>query len=103
LYATSDFVLYPLLTGNTAYAPLRDFVPVVGVSRRPLLLVTHPSLGFKSARDLIAAAKAKPGTITFESSGVGSVEHLAGHLFQKLTRPNSCTCPTRAARRESSP
>ncbi len=86
LYATSDFVLYPLLTGNTAYSPLRDFVPVVGVSRRPLLLVTHPSLGFKSARDLVAAAKAKPGTITFESSGVGSVEHLAGHLFQKLTR-----------------
>jgi tripartite-type tricarboxylate transporter receptor subunit TctC len=85
LYATSDLVLYPLLTGNTTFAPLRDFVPVIGVSRRPLLLVTTPSLGFKSARDLVAAAKAKPATITFESSGVGSVEHLAGHLFQKLT------------------
>lgn len=85
LYATSDLVLYPLLTGNTTFAPLRDFVPVVGVSRRPLLLVTNPSLGFKSARDLIAVARAKPATITFESSGVGSVEHLAGHLFQKLT------------------
>ncbi|MBK8015465.1 MAG: tripartite tricarboxylate transporter substrate binding protein [Betaproteobacteria bacterium] len=85
LYATSDLILYPLLTGSTAFAPLRDFVPVIGVSRRPLLLVAQPSLGFKSARDLVAAAKARPGTITFESSGVGSVEHLAGHLFQKLT------------------
>jgi len=85
LYATTDLILYPLLTGSRAYDPLRDFVPVAGVSRRPLLLVVPPSLGFRNVRDLLAAAKARPNALAFESSGVGSVEHLAGHRFQKLT------------------
>lgn len=85
LYATTDLILYPLLTGSRAYDPLKDFVPVAGVSRRPLLLVVPPSLGFRNVRDLLGAAKARPNALAFESSGVGSIEHLAGHLFQKLT------------------
>lgn len=84
LYATTDLILHPLLTGAASYDPLRDFVPVVGVSRRPLVLVAPAAAGFRSVSELVAAARAKPDAVAYESSGVGSVEHLTAHLFGKV-------------------
>lgn len=84
LYGTTDLVMYPALRRNVAYDPLKDFTPVVGTSKRALLLVVQPALGLSSLQQLVASAKAKPGELTYESSGVGSIEHLAAEVFQKV-------------------
>jgi tripartite-type tricarboxylate transporter receptor subunit TctC len=84
LYATTDLILQPLLTGSAGHDPVRDFAPVVGVSSRPLVLVVPAAGGLRSVDELAAAARARPDTVTYESSGVGSVEHLTAYLFGKL-------------------
>ncbi len=85
LYSTSDLVMYPALHRNVSYRPLKDFAPITALQTRALVLVTHPSLGVKTVQELVALAKAKPGQLNFESSGFGSVEHLAAEVFQHQT------------------
>jgi len=60
---------------------LSAFDTVALIGNVPNVLVAHPSLPFKSAKDLVAAAKAKPGAISYASSGNGTSPHLAGELF----------------------
>ena len=82
LIATTAFVINPTLYKKVNYEPLRDFAPVsLGISF-PYLLVVHPSLPAKNVRELIALAKARPGQITFASSGSGQANHLAGEMFK---------------------
>jgi tripartite-type tricarboxylate transporter receptor subunit TctC len=64
------------------YDPVKDFVHVVLLGTSPNILVASAKSGFKSAADLIAAAKAKPGTVTFASAGIGSSSHMAGERFR---------------------
>ena len=71
--------LYPQLPFN----PVKDLVPVSLTSWGQLLLVTHPGSGFKTARELIAAAKAKPGKLNYASPGVGTPHHMSMELFKK--------------------
>jgi tripartite-type tricarboxylate transporter receptor subunit TctC len=70
--------LYPKLD----YHPARDFVSVVPLGTSPNVLVVSPSSGFRTARDLIAAAKAKPGALNFSSVGVGTATHLSAERFR---------------------
>ena len=71
--------IYPKLTYDT----LRDFAPVALVASTPLILVVHPSLPARSAKELVALARARPGQINYASSGNGSTVHLAGELLQR--------------------
>jgi tripartite-type tricarboxylate transporter receptor subunit TctC len=64
------------------YDTLSDFTPVIPLGKTPTVLVTAPAKGYRSAGDLIAAAKAKPGTMNFASAGIGSVSHLAAERFR---------------------
>jgi tripartite-type tricarboxylate transporter receptor subunit TctC len=81
----------PPLTINAAlykdmrYDPSGAFAPVALIASVPIVLVVHPSLGINSVQELIARAKAKPGTIFFGSSGNGSTNHLAGELLKSVT------------------
>ena len=68
--------LYPI-----KFHPLNDFTPVIWVARGPYVIVVHPSLPVKSTRELIALAKARPGQITYGSSGQGAIVHLTTELF----------------------
>jgi tripartite-type tricarboxylate transporter receptor subunit TctC len=70
--------LYPHLT----YDPARDFAAVVPLGITPNVLVVSPAKGFKSAADLVAAAKARPGALNFSSVGVGSATHLSAERFR---------------------
>jgi tripartite-type tricarboxylate transporter receptor subunit TctC len=76
---------------NAAVSPhlnfdfVRDFSPIMLVSTIPNLLVVNPSLGVKSVQELIALGKAKPDSLSFGSSGVGTGTHLAAELFKVLT------------------
>jgi tripartite-type tricarboxylate transporter receptor subunit TctC len=70
--------LYPQLP----FDPVKDLTPVTLTSWGQLLLVTHPKTGFKTAGELIAAAKRRPGAINYASPGVGTPHHLAMELFK---------------------
>ena len=73
------------LYANKPYALMRDLVPVAPIVDSDLVLVVHPSVPAKSMAELIALAKAKPGTLNFGSSGPGSNYHMAGELLKNLT------------------
>jgi len=67
---------------KVAYDPLTDFTPLSYVCTTGLVLIVNPELDVKNVQELIALAKAKPGQLSYASSGVGSVHHLAGELFK---------------------
>jgi tripartite-type tricarboxylate transporter receptor subunit TctC len=69
------------LYARLPYNPARDFAPVSLIGTATILLVVNPAVPAKSVRELIALAKAKPGQLTFASSGNGSVSHLTGAYF----------------------
>jgi tripartite-type tricarboxylate transporter receptor subunit TctC len=81
--ASSDtpLVVNPWLYEKLPYQPLRDFVPVATLVRFPGMLAVHPSLRAHSVAELIALAKAKPGSLAYASAGVGNFSHLAMELF----------------------
>lgn len=64
------------------YDTLRDFTPISQLMSAPSVLVASPSYPVNSVKDVIAAAKAKPGTVTYASSGAGGSPHLAGALLE---------------------
>ncbi|MFZ4408231.1 MAG: tripartite tricarboxylate transporter substrate binding protein [Paracraurococcus sp.] len=66
------------------YALMRDFVPVAAISMAVHVLAVHPSLGVRSVAELIARARAAPGSIDFASSGPGTPYHIAGEVFASL-------------------
>jgi tripartite-type tricarboxylate transporter receptor subunit TctC len=71
--------LYPQLP----FDPVKDLVPVSLTSWGQLILVTPPSTGFKTAGDLVAAAKAHPGKLNYASPGVGTPHHMSMELFKQ--------------------
>jgi tripartite-type tricarboxylate transporter receptor subunit TctC len=71
-----------ILHKSLPYDALRDLQPVAMFGVQPSVLVVSPSKGFKTAADLVAAAKAKPGELNFASAGVGSASHIAGERFR---------------------
>ena len=81
----------PPLTINAAlykslpFDPAKAFAPVALIASVPIVLAVHPSLGVKDVKELVALAKAKPGTINFGSSGIGTTNHLAGELLKSKT------------------
>ena len=64
----------------------KDFAPITLAGLTPFILVTHPSVAAKDLRELIALAKAKPGRLSFGSSGAGTASHLAGELFKSMAQ-----------------
>lgn len=71
------------LFAKLPYDSLRDFTPVGVIGLVPVVMVAHPSTGFKSVQDLIKAAKANPGKINFASSGNGTAGHMATEMFAR--------------------
>jgi tripartite-type tricarboxylate transporter receptor subunit TctC len=73
------------LVPSKPFKLMRDFVPVASVLTSEMVMVVHPSVGVSTVKEFIALAKAKPGTLNYASSGVGSNYHMAGELFKTLT------------------
>jgi tripartite-type tricarboxylate transporter receptor subunit TctC len=84
LGTSSTHAIAPSLYRKLPYNPARDFVPVTLVGKATILLVVNPSVPARSVRELIALAKAKPGELTYASSGNGSISHLTGAYFASL-------------------
>jgi tripartite-type tricarboxylate transporter receptor subunit TctC len=83
--ATISQPINAAVTPHLNFDFVRDFSPIVLVSTIPNLLVVNPSLGVKTVQELIALGKAKPDSLAFGSSGVGTGTHLAAELFKVLT------------------
>jgi tripartite-type tricarboxylate transporter receptor subunit TctC len=82
--ATISQPINAAITPRLNFDFVKDFAPIVLVSTIPNLLVVNPSLGVKTVPELIALAKAKPDSLSFGSSGVGTGTHLAAELFKVL-------------------
>src|SRR5262245_20019328 len=77
----STHTITPSIYAKLPYHPLRDFAAVAPVASSPLIMVAHPSVGVRSAKELIALAKKRPG-ITCGNAGVGTVTHMAAEKFR---------------------
>ena len=91
--APPDGYTYTLIAGSYSvnpaiyklnFDPVNDITPVIQLSAGPLLIVSHPTLPAKTAKDLIAIAKSKPGNLLYASSGQGSIVHLATEYFADM-------------------
>jgi len=85
LGSTPNYTTAPFLYAQLPYDAARDFVPVIGVATVPNVLVVTPSLPVRSVQELVAYAKAHPGTLSYSSVGKGSTQHLAAQLFETMT------------------
>ena len=85
LTAGISFSINVSIFPKLSYDPVKDFDPVSLIATVPLIAVVHPSVPVTSIRELIALAKAKPGTLNYASGGTGTANHIAGELFKYMT------------------
>ena len=84
LLGTSQHTVTPSIVKHVPYDIVADFAPVTLVVRAPQLLMVHPSVPAKSAAELIALARKKPGHLNYGSGGLGSASHLAAEVFKSM-------------------
>ncbi|MDM0123369.1 tripartite tricarboxylate transporter substrate binding protein [Variovorax sp. J2L1-78] len=82
---SSNHVINPGIYKTVPYDSLKDITPIAVIATVPLVLVVHPSVPAKDVKELIALAKARPGTLNYGSAGNGSTLHLASELLVSET------------------
>ena len=93
--------LAPFLYDTVPFDPVKDFAPITIADKSPNLIIVHPSLPVNSVKELIALAKAKPGTINWSSGNNGSANHIAGEYFRSLTGTDMVRVPYKSAAQEA--
>jgi tripartite-type tricarboxylate transporter receptor subunit TctC len=91
-----EFTINPSLR-KLPYDPIRDFTCIAQLTSGQYFLSTHPTVPVKTPAQFVALVKSRPGKITFGSSGTGSANHLAGVLFQQMTRTKLIHVPYKSA------
>lgn len=91
--AMGPLTVNPWLYPKMGFDPAKDFVPVVLIEISPLVLVTRVEKPYKNIKDVVAAAKAKPDSLSLANAGVGGAHHLAGELFQDAAGIRMLTVP----------
>lgn len=86
LIISAAYAFAPSMYQKLPYDQIKSFVPVAKIGNGPNVVSVNPGLGVKTAKELIAMAKAKPGQLNFASSGVGSSVHLASELFKSMAQ-----------------
>jgi tripartite-type tricarboxylate transporter receptor subunit TctC len=89
----SPLWLSPFLRDKLPYDPVRDYAPVSLVVNTPNVVVVHPSVPAQTIAELVALAKAKPGTLNYSSASTGSTQHLAAELFKNMAGVNIVRIP----------
>jgi len=87
----------PSLQPKLPFDNAKAFAPVILVGRGPNVLVVRPASPFKTVADVLAAAKANPGKLTYASQGAGTSAHLAGEMFDNLAKVKTLHIPYRGA------
>ncbi len=83
LAVANTFAMVPSIITNPGYDPLKDFSAITLTCLVPQVLVVNPALPVKTVRELIALAKARPGELTYATSGPGGTGHMATELFSR--------------------
>ena len=97
LYMPAALAVNPSLFPKLPYDLARDFTPVTLFASFPLILVVHPAVPARSVEELIALARAKPGSLNFASIGNASPPHLAGELFKLMAKVDITHVPYKGA------
>ena len=97
LMGTFSHAVNTTLNSKLPYDPHKDFAAVALIARSFNLVVVNPKSPYRSIADLVAAAKANPGKMTFGTYGVGTSAHLAGELFNDLAKVNLTAVPYKGA------
>jgi tripartite-type tricarboxylate transporter receptor subunit TctC len=84
LGTSGPFVIHPSLYSKLPFDPVKDFEPITQLCFTPNVFVVHNDVPAKSVQELVALARAQPGTLTFASAGVGTTQHLSGELFKTM-------------------
>ena len=84
LAPTGNLTVAPHLYAKLPYDPAKDYAPITVIAAVPNILIVNPAVPARSLKELIALAKAKPGTLNYASPGNGSGPHLAGELLKRM-------------------
>jgi tripartite-type tricarboxylate transporter receptor subunit TctC len=95
--SNGEIAISPNLYKKMAYDPAKDLAPVSRIGSSQLVLMVHPAVQAQSVKELVALAKAKPGTINFASSGIGSTAQLCAELFKTLAAIDIVHVPYKGA------
>ncbi len=92
LFTTTAITITPAQQAQP-FDPVSSFEPITLIGSSPSMVVVHPSLPVKSIKELITLAKARPGALSFASSGIGTVPYLATELFRQTTATDMVHIP----------
>ncbi len=95
--ASPEISINPSLHAKLPYETMKDLTAISQLTSGQYFLSTHPSVPVKTVKDLIALAKARPGRVTYGSSGNGSANHLGGVLLQYMTGTTLVHVPYKSA------
>ena len=79
--------------GQVPYDPVKDFEPVTDVADTPNVLTVNPDTPYRTLADVLAAARARPGTVTFGSTSPGGSPHMSGELLKSMTETDLLHVP----------
>ena len=94
---SASITISPSLYTKMNYDPVKDLAPISLVGTVPNVLISHPSLPAQTLADFIALAKARPGAMSYASSGPGTPYHMAGELFKAMSETNIVHVPHKAS------
>jgi tripartite-type tricarboxylate transporter receptor subunit TctC len=92
---SSGLSILPALRQKLPYDPLRDLAPISLGAKLAYVLVVHPSVPASNVKQLIALARAKPGSLTYASAGTGGAPHMSGELFKAMAKIDIVHVPYR--------
>ena len=90
---SGPLTINPVLYKRVPYDPIKDFAPISQGTSYMYVLVVPPALGAANVTDFVALLKAKPGQMTYGSTGIGGGNHLSGELFNLMTKTSSVHVP----------
>jgi len=94
LFSSLSLLVNPILPGTKAkYDPFKDFAPVSNVAALPMVVVTAPGSPFNSMKELVSLAKARPGELSYGTSGIAGSSHLAGAMLENMTDTKMINVP----------
>jgi tripartite-type tricarboxylate transporter receptor subunit TctC len=97
LINSSSHTIVPATFAHLSFDTLRDLIPVVPFGDVPIVVVVSPSKGYKTLADMVSAAKAKPGSFSYSTAGVGNFSHLATEAFRRVAGFDAVHVPSRGA------
>jgi tripartite-type tricarboxylate transporter receptor subunit TctC len=97
LAVSSSQIMRPHLTRNTPYDPVKDFTPIIKVAEAVLCVAADPAAPFGTLKEMVDYARKNPGKLSYGTSGIGTVHHLAAELIRQLTNIDIVHVPYKTA------